>query len=209
MPPVTDVPDEADRVRDQLLDAAVRVFSRQGYAGTKLLDVVREAGLSTGAVYARFRSKNEMVRAAVVRRVGPVTSVGGAGATRVADLLTRLGEWHQTPLADGEALQLEILMAARREPEVADAVREAEQGWRAALQPIVDAAIADGTVDDDIDPEAVVHLVRAVHLGLLLQRAAGIEGPDPETWRTLLQRLVRSFGRDSTPSSERSRKEPA
>ena len=55
------------RSRDQLLDAASRVFAREGYDGTKILDIVREAGLSTGAVYSRFRSKNELLRAAVIR----------------------------------------------------------------------------------------------------------------------------------------------
>ena len=43
------------------------MFAREGYDGTKILDIVQEAGLSTGAVYSRFRSKNELLRAAVIR----------------------------------------------------------------------------------------------------------------------------------------------
>jgi AcrR family transcriptional regulator len=46
--------DPDDPVRSRLLAAAARVFARQGYEGTKIMDVVREAGLSTGAVYGRF-----------------------------------------------------------------------------------------------------------------------------------------------------------
>ena len=44
--------------------AGAAVFARQGYDGTKIMDVVRESGLSTGAVYGRFRSKNDLLREA-------------------------------------------------------------------------------------------------------------------------------------------------
>src|SRR5215213_6716645 len=44
----------SDPLRDQLLEATARVFAREGYDGTKILDTVAEAGRSTGAVYGRF-----------------------------------------------------------------------------------------------------------------------------------------------------------
>src|SRR3954465_8646738 len=74
-------------IRVRLLDAAARVFARRGYEGTKIMDVVREAGLSTGAVYGRFQSKNDLLRAAVVERAGRMSRVGDGGITRVADLI--------------------------------------------------------------------------------------------------------------------------
>src|SRR5438105_7823782 len=66
----------SDPLREQLLDAAARVFARQGYAGTKIQDIVREAGLSTGAVYGRFRSKDELLREAVIRRSNRIAQLG-------------------------------------------------------------------------------------------------------------------------------------
>jgi hypothetical protein len=62
------------------------------------------------------------------------------------------------------------------------------------VQPLVDAATADGTVAPDLDPEAVLYLVRTIQLGLLLQRGAGTPAPDPVAWRSLIQRIVASFG---------------
>src|SRR4051795_5640507 len=78
-----------DPLREQLLDAAARVFARQGYAGTKIQDIVREAGLSTGAVYGRFGSKDALLREAVVRRTGRVAHLGMGEGARVADLIER------------------------------------------------------------------------------------------------------------------------
>ena len=77
---------------------------------------------------------------------------------------------------------------------MADAITEAQGHWRHAVQPLVDAAIEDGTVATDVDPEAVLYFLRTVHLGLLLQRGAGATSPDPAAWDDLMTRIVASFG---------------
>jgi AcrR family transcriptional regulator len=58
------------------------VFARKGYAGTKIQDIVREAGLSTGAIYGRFGSKNDLLREAVVRRTTRAVRLGDTSARR-------------------------------------------------------------------------------------------------------------------------------
>src|SRR5262245_5594566 len=125
-------------IRIRLLDAAARVFARQGYAGTKIMDIVREAGLSTGAVYGRFRSKNDLLRAAILERTVRVVRLGDAGITRVADLLARSGQVTSGPLTDDEAVRLEAFVAARREPEVAQAITDAIERGRAYIQPLIE-----------------------------------------------------------------------
>lgn len=196
--PATDVAaisDEAeDAIRDRLLGAAARVFARNGYEGTRILDIVREAGLSTGAVYGRFRSKNDLLRAAIVEQAGDVAHLDEPGTTRVADLIARMGRATTGELSDREAVRLEAFVASRREPEIAQAIAEASSALRMSMQPLVEAAALDGTVAGDIDPEAVVFFVRTVGLGLLLQRAAGLPAPDSNAWSTLVDRVVDSFG---------------
>jgi AcrR family transcriptional regulator len=194
--------DETDPLRERLLTAAVQVFARKGYAGTKIQDIVREAGLSTGAVYGRFGSKDELLREAVIQRTANVARFEADGAVLVADLITRLAGLHDEPLRDAEAVRLEAYVTARREPEVATAIADAQASWRAAVQPLVEAAVADGTVAADVDPEAVLYFLRTVHLGLLLQRGAGTPTPEPAAWDDLMTKIIASFGagRDrSTP----------
>ena len=86
-------------------------------------------------------------------------------------------------------MRLGALVAARREPEVAEALREADRVRTAKLRPLFEAATLDGTIDPGLDPECVLFLVRTVYLGLLLQRAARSEPPDPELWEVLVRRL--------------------
>jgi AcrR family transcriptional regulator len=197
-PVAADLPTSGKPVRQRLLDAAARVFARQGYAGTKIMDIVREAGLSTGAVYGRFRSKNDLLRAAILERTVHVTRLGDAGSTRVADLLARMGQVTSGPLTDDEAVRLEAFVAARREPEVAQAISDAIERRREISEPLLAAAVADGTLARDVDPEAVLFYIRSVGLGLLLQRAAGVPAPDPKAWASLLDRLIASIG-DAAP----------
>ena len=62
MPPT---PTKGDRTRQALLDAAVARFARQGYRGTSVADVCRDAGLSTTAAYPYFANKEALFVAAV------------------------------------------------------------------------------------------------------------------------------------------------
>jgi TetR/AcrR family transcriptional repressor of uid operon len=186
---------EDDPLRDQLLDAASRVFAREGYDGTKILDIVREAGLSTGAVYSRFRSKNELLRAAVIRSTAQLRVVGNEHAVHLLDLLTGRSALRRPGLTDSEAVRLEAYVTARREPEVAAALADSHERWRQSMLPLIDAAIADGSLRADADPEAVLFLFRTLYLGTILHRGSGLPGPDPEAWEALLTQVAAALGR--------------
>ncbi|RMI44798.1 TetR/AcrR family transcriptional regulator [Streptomyces triticirhizae] len=54
--------------RAQILGAATAVFARQGYHGARMDDIVRESGLSKGALYWYFKSKEE-IAVELVRRM--------------------------------------------------------------------------------------------------------------------------------------------
>jgi AcrR family transcriptional regulator len=198
-PVMTDVDAEPsplqDPLRERLLDAAARVFAEQGYAGTKVQDIVRLAGLSTGAVYGRFGSKNDLLREAVISRTTSAERRRAENVSRVADLMAEGAGLRDEPLADHEAVRLEAYVTARREPEVAAALAEVHDRWRQAMQPLVEAAIADGTIDEGVDPEAVIFLVRTLHLGMLLHRGSGLPSPDPEAWEALVRRLLDAIAR--------------
>jgi AcrR family transcriptional regulator len=195
---------DADPLREALLDAAARVIARRGYQGTKIQDIVQEAGLSSGAVYGRFRSKDELAREAIITRSVPQEHVPHEEVTKVADLVARNATVLAPGLSDADALLLEAYVTAGRDPQVADAVAEADQRWRQATAPCVTAAIRDGTVAGDVDPQAVLFLTRVLRLGLLLHRGSGLPGPGQEAWEKLVARVVASFGdRGQRPAEPR------
>jgi AcrR family transcriptional regulator len=67
-----------DARRQQIVDAARTRFASHGFARTSMADIVAESGLSTGAIYRYFTSKQEIV-----------TAVCEEGSRSLPDALTR------------------------------------------------------------------------------------------------------------------------
>ena len=67
MPKVSE--EHAAARREQILSAAQRCFARKGFHNTSMNDVFAEAGLSAGAVYSYFKSKDEIIVAMSDRAV--------------------------------------------------------------------------------------------------------------------------------------------
>jgi len=55
-----DQEEKSERSRAQILEAALDLFSRQGYRGTSIRDISKAAGVSTGSVYHHFNDKEEL-----------------------------------------------------------------------------------------------------------------------------------------------------
>lgn len=62
----------ADARPDELLDAAMKVFAQKGFAGTKMDDIARMAGVSKGTVYLYFPSKDALMEGIIMRAVAPI-----------------------------------------------------------------------------------------------------------------------------------------
>ncbi|WOC13299.1 TetR/AcrR family transcriptional regulator [Gordonia sp. MP11Mi] len=61
MPKVTQA--HLDARRQQIIDAARALFATRGFARTSMSDLVEDSGMSTGAIYRYFKSKDEIVAA--------------------------------------------------------------------------------------------------------------------------------------------------
>jgi AcrR family transcriptional regulator len=107
--------------RQQIMDAAAVCFARNGFHATSMQDVIAEAGLSVGAVYRYFKSKDELRTAIAAENIGSI-----------ADELTAIAHHHPAlPPADAVARALEIV-----EPRLGpDGVAQlAVQIWAEALR---------------------------------------------------------------------------
>ena len=85
--------DKAER-RRAILAAALTVFARHGFAGTRLEDVARQAGVAKGTLYLHFADKEALFRGLVEQNIAPILSEADAaialfpGTTRdLIDLL--------------------------------------------------------------------------------------------------------------------------
>ena len=54
---------QAEERREQILDAAIRIFCEKGFAGTTIRDIAREVGVTEGLLYHYFESKDQLEQA--------------------------------------------------------------------------------------------------------------------------------------------------
>ena len=59
---------------DEVLDAALELFTEKGFAATRVDDIAQRAGISKGAVYLYFPSKEAIIEGLVRRAVVPVAT---------------------------------------------------------------------------------------------------------------------------------------
>lgn len=86
--------EDALETRNQLLDAAEKVFLEKGVSHASLNDVARAAGVTRGAVYWHFKNKADLFEALIERVRLPIETLGDCGAEEGhPDPLGRLREF--------------------------------------------------------------------------------------------------------------------
>lgn len=143
--------------RRVILDAAVRVFARRGYHGSRVGDIAEEAGIAHGLLYHYFASKEEVL-ATVFREnwgrlLGAFHQVEASGEPaleqlrRVAKILLR--SWRDDP-----DLVRVMVREVARSPHLQQQVGEIREGFR-VIQRIVERGQAEGTFRPDLEPRLV------------------------------------------------------
>jgi AcrR family transcriptional regulator len=183
-------------VRDRLVTAAAEVFAERGYEGTRVQEIVRRAGLSTGAIYTNFRNKADLLLAAVGTAQVDSLFATIELAGDAADGLRYAGHELPTARRDTRPLLFETMVAARRDPEVAALLRRRLMKFRSLMAHAVAAGQRDGSVAADVDVDAAAEFCQALGMGFLLMEAVGLPHSDETAWRQLIDRLVDSI----TPS---------
>src|SRR3954454_3781143 len=177
--------------RERLLRCAADVFAARGYEGTRVADIAAATGLSNGALYAYFGSKAELLVDALRTHGRRLLAalVAPAPARSFSELLLLTGRSLRRRREPDDELLVEALIAARRDPDVAGAMRgyvRERADWLAGL---VREAQQRGELDPAPPPDAVAHFC------LSLAAGTALVGPDLETvddseWTALLARLV-------------------
>lgn len=183
----------AEQTRERLLASAAKVFAEQGYVGARVSEIAREAGLTTGAIYAHYATKADLLCEAIHSHgPDPLAGLADTGTIEgtVGDLLREIGSFLAgRPDRDG-ALLMETAVAARRDREVAKVIREHVQHDELLLAQLLRAAQESGEIDPTIPPDAAARLCMTLAMGSLVVTALGLPATDTGDWSTLIDRLV-------------------
>ena len=182
MPRVSQEHEQA--VRDRIVRAATAVFAEHGFHRATMQDIVRESGLSVGAIYTYFRSKSELILAGCdlisdleLGELRDRLSNVDDYRQRVATALGFFFDQYETERqADGRAILLARAWAeVDADPAIREMLRRRRREIVTACALLLQEGVVRGELPGWLDVESVAHGVAALLDGVVLE--ATEDGP--------------------------------
>ncbi len=162
--------------RNQILDAAVASFSRKGFHQTTIEDIRLESGLSRGAVYHYFKSKEDIIDAIRERSSGQADDileevlVEENATARLLDIVDAAFSNMVLPNStDANRLALFLWAESLVNRRIMDGQLPSFKPFLDIMAQSIREAQLEGVVYPDIDPEGAARAIAGVMMGLQLQ----------------------------------------
>jgi AcrR family transcriptional regulator len=170
--------------RDQILEGARRCFAEYGYEGATVAKLETEIGLSRGAIFNYFPSKEDLFVELAVR-----------DSARLSDLWVNEGleaVVHEVMELDPAWLSvyLELFRRLRTDRDFHERIEARQRGVAPANRARTEQAQRDGEFRDDVSAKEIGIFVNLVLNGLALMRAGGEELPSTDLVLTLLRDAI-------------------
>ncbi|WP_169586438.1 TetR family transcriptional regulator [Antrihabitans stalactiti] len=182
------------QTREDLLDAAEKLFLANGYHVTSIATIAAEAGRTVGAVYSNFANKEELCIEVLKRRsAGELSSLITALATSGDDFDGRLDAiaiWWRRVSSQTDVVNLiaEYLLSIVRDLDRRAEAVETISRFIESAQAITEEYLPMGVSPSEEATNEAMHAILATGTGLAVSQSAGIIGVDESV--TL---LVKSF----------------
>jgi AcrR family transcriptional regulator len=173
MPKVVDKKEK----KNQILEAAVRVFANKGVNSATISDIAEAADVGKGTIYEYFKSKDEIITAGFHFFMGQVDESVQRRLFHLQDPLERLFAYFEawSEVLDSELLSyIEVVIdfwaegLRRKDTALTMNLTEMYQEFRASLESLLDECIDKGCIKA-VDSRIVASILLGTLDGLLLQ----------------------------------------
>ena len=186
--------------RAALVAAALEEFSTKGYEAATVAGIAERAGVTTGAVYAHFEGKLDLL----VETLGLKTvnefmqSIEAAAARPWTEMVALLGHELGRPPDRRSVLGLDVTVAARRDPVVARTLRRWIGEYLDAMETATVHGVEAGLLDPALAPDDLARLFALISFGMLVFAALGEEPPSEIAFGRIVDLLLQAEGTDGT-----------
>lgn len=196
-----------------LIDAALEVIENEGINALRLDAIAASVGVTKGSLYWHFKDRDDLIRAALQEQMRRLTEVSMSGVSEALASSKNLGEYLlqvQSVIADPynevEVAQrwrrLELLVAARHDPDLSDVMREIQVHGITAYTQVMRDAQHHNILRSDLDPAAVAVAISALAMGAnVLISTMGDDAPRREAWFGLMAFLIGALAPPETDST--------
>ena len=196
----------------QILDAALACFSENGFHQTGMADIVKRSGLSHGAVYLYFQSKDDIIEALAVDRhrqeaiLNAVTDHVEDPIAALRALIRAYAHWLTDPGAEPtQRVSVNGWSEALRSERVRAGVLEGIDAPRQAIADLIERAQFKGLWSRGVSGDAVARTLIALFQGFLLQKVWN-EPLDIDAIVGAIEQMLGAFMPGQTSSKSRSKK---
>src|SRR5687768_1971651 len=143
------------------MEAAIACFSREGFHRTTMQHIVTETGLSAGAIYRYFRSKEDIVAVIAEEHHAPEAAVlaeaeagGDVGVTLRQLIDASLGRLTDPDEQRWRRVTVQVWAEALRDPRIMQVVRGGLDEPVRVVAALVRRGQQEGSLPPDLDPES-------------------------------------------------------
>jgi AcrR family transcriptional regulator len=165
-------------VRDRIVRAAMEVFARHGFHRATMQDIVRQSGLSVGAIYTYFKSKSEIILAGcdlitdqelgeLRERLATVTDYRERIATALGFFFDQFEEQRA---GTGSSVLMTLAWAeVEADPAIREMVRRRRREIVGPTALLLQEGVVRGELPPWLDVESVAHSIAALLDGLTIE----------------------------------------
>jgi|SRR6185437_8185923 AcrR family transcriptional regulator len=180
--------------RDRILAAAQTLFAEHGFGGVSMPAIANASGITAGAIYKHFDSKDDLFFEVVSRTVRsapmPEAQASVSGAAVLPSIVATYTT-HKLKLL--RQLALEIHAASDKHPKVRRMLRRSLDHTIAGISSTLSAAQNKGDIDRTLDSEMLASAVMVFIMGLMHMETLLPDRVGDSEWNAFVQDRVRAL----------------
>ncbi len=169
----------SEETRTKILESAIKLFSTRGFSAASVDDICEEAGISKGAFYHHFESKQGLFLALLDGWLQAIDTAIEASKEKTAPetfmQMTEAFPYIFETAGDGLPMFLEFWLQASRDKTIWEASIAPYRRYHKYFTSLIKKGVDEGSFVE-IDPELASRMIVATAMGLLLQNLLDPKG---------------------------------
>ena len=180
---------EPGSTRERILRSAERLFAEQGYGNVSMPVIAGASGITAGAIYKHFASKEELFFTVVQRAVHAALLAIAADT----DLPHVVAEYTTDKLKRVRQFSVELHYASAKHPKVRRLLKKALEGNISDIRNGLVAMQVAGRADPALDPQMLAEALLTFLMGLMHMETLLPEKIGDKAWHDFVVDRVRAL----------------
>ena len=179
------VPEYKEEAKARIVNAARVVFAKKGYHDATMDDVARQVGVSKGALYSYFKSKEDLLKDISLQGHQSLRNIltETCKFTNLEEALEEIYSKITQQLRGNLHTHFEVIALSSHDPKIKRIVYADYQKDMAAVEAFVEEKKKQGVIRTDVDARVLAELFTALYMGTLTKLIIGFpEDEERDRW---------------------------